>query len=68
VLAVDLHSHGRLGAFWSADDDRDDNGVRVCGVFGNVDRATPTARFRLVLNGHYVPLPSPWDADDAAEG
>ena len=68
VLAVDLHSHGRLGAFWSADDDRDDNGVRVCGVFGNVDCATPTARFRLVLNGHYVPLPSPWDADDAAEG
>ena len=68
VLAVDLHSHGRLGAFWSADDDRDDNGVRVCGVFGNVDRATLTAKFRLVLNGHYVPLPSPWDADDAAEG
>ena len=62
VLAVDLHSHGRLGAFWSADDDRDDNGVRVCGVFGNLDRATPTAKFRLVLNGHYVPLPSPWDA------
>lgn len=68
ALAVDLHSHGRLGAFWSADDDRDDNGVRVCGVFGNVDRAAPTAKFRLVLNGHYVPLPSPWDADDAAEG
>ena len=68
MLAVDLHSHGRLGAFWSADDDRDDDGVRVCGVFGNVDCATPTARFRLVLNGHYVPLPSPWDAGDGPEG
>ena len=68
VLAVDLHSHGRLGAFWSADDDRDDNGVRVCGVFGNLDRATPTAKFRLVLNGHYVPLPSPWDTGDEPEG
>ena len=68
VLAVDLHSHGRLGAFWSADDDRDDNGVCVSGVFGNVDRAAPTANFRLVLNGHYVPLPSPWDAGDGPEG
>lgn len=68
VLAVDLHSHGRFGAFWSADDDRDDNGVRVCGVFGNVDRAAPTAKFRLVLNGHYVPLPSPWDMGGGPEG
>ena len=24
--------------------DIDDNGVRVCGVFGNLDRARPTAR------------------------
>ena len=68
VLAVDLHSHGRLGAFWSADDDRDNHGVRVCGVFGNLDRATPTAKFRLVLNGHSVPLPNPWDTGDGPEG
>ena len=68
VLAVDLHSHGRLGAFWSADDDGDDNGVRVCGVFGNLDRAIPTAKFRLVLNAHYVPLPSPWDTGDGPQG
>ena len=58
TLAVDLHSHGRAPAFWSADDDADDNGVRVCGVFGHLDRAQPTAKFRLVLNGHFVTLPS----------
>jgi len=63
VLAVDLHSHGLHGAFWSAKDDRDDNGVRVCGVFGNLDRARPTARFRLVLNGHFVNLPNPWNSE-----
>lgn len=68
VLAVDLHSHGWFDAFWSAEDDRDDNGVRVCGVFGHLDRATPTAKFRLVLNGHCVPLPSPWDTDEGAKG
>ncbi len=60
LLAVDLHSHGRLPAFWSAEDDRDDQGVRVCGVFGNLDRARPTARFRLVLNGLFKDLAHPW--------
>lgn len=66
VLAVDLHSHGRLGAFWSAQDDRDDQGVRVCGVFGNLDREQPTAKFRLAINGLFLPLPSPWDGAPAA--
>jgi len=61
TLAVDLHSHGHLSAFWSGDDDADDTGVRVCGVFGNLDRAEPSAKFRLVLNGHFKALPSPWD-------
>ena len=66
LLAVDLHSHGRLPAFWSAEDDRDDQGVRVCGVFGNLDRERPTARFRLVLNGLFKDLVQPWQvAGDA---
>ena len=60
---VALLAHGLHGAFWSAEDDRDDNGVRVCGVFGNLDRARPTARFRLVLNGHFVTLPNPWNSE-----
>jgi PRTRC genetic system protein A len=60
LVAIDLHSHGRLGAFWSGEDDRDDQGVRVCGVFGNLDRERPTARFRLALNGLFRELPHPW--------
>ncbi len=68
MLAVDLHSHGLHEAFWSAEDDRADNGVRVCGVFGNLDRPRPTARFRLVLNGHFVTLPSPWDTAGSERG
>lgn len=63
LLAVDLHSHGRLHAFWSAEDDRDDQGIRVCGVFGNLDQPRPSARFRLVLNGLFKVLPHPWQAD-----
>lgn len=60
VLAIDLHSHGRLGAFWSGEDNRDDQGVRVCGVFGNLDQERPSARFRLAINGVFRDLPNPW--------
>lgn len=65
LVAIDLHSHGRLGAFWSHEDDRDDQGVRVCGVFGNLDRERPTAKFRLALNGLFRELPHPWSAEPA---
>lgn len=60
-LAIDLHTHGVLGAFWSMTDDADDQGVKVCGVFGNMDRARPSAAFRLAVNGHFLTLPHPWD-------
>jgi PRTRC genetic system protein A len=60
-LAIDLHTHGLLGACWSAMDDADDQGVKVCGVFGNLNRARPTAAFRLAVNGHFLKLPHPWD-------
>ena len=64
TLAIDLHSHGVLKAFWSQEDDADDSGIRVCGVFGNLNRDQPSAKFRLVLNGHFLSLPSPWDEVD----
>lgn len=60
TMAVDLHTHGRLPAFWSGDDDRDDRGIKVAGVFGRLHEAQPDARFRLVINGLYRPLPHPW--------
>lgn len=60
TVAVDLHTHGRLPAFWSAEDDRDDQGIKVAGVFGRLHEARPQACFRLVINGRYRPLPHPW--------
>ena len=59
-VAVDLHTHGVLPAFWSATDDVDDRSVKVAGVFGNLNREQPSAAFRLVLNGMYRPLAHPW--------
>ncbi len=61
ALAVDLHTHGRLPAFWSDEDDRDDRGIKVAGVFGRLHEDWPEACFRLVLNGLYLPLPHPWE-------
>lgn len=66
TVAVDLHTHGRGPAFWSADDDRDDQGIKVAGVFGRLDRARPMACFRLVINGLYKSLPRhPWQGPQA---
>ncbi|MCK6375979.1 PRTRC system protein A [Zoogloea sp.] len=66
TVAVDLHTHGRAPAFWSADDDRDDQGIKVAGVFGLLDQPKPMARFRLVINGLYQDLPRhPWPGPDA---
>lgn len=70
-LAVDLHTHGRLPAFWSRTDDCDDTGIKIAGVFGDLHRPRPSAAFRLVLNGVFRALPHPWQAaaeDDAAQG
>jgi len=65
TLAVDLHTHGAGPAFWSADDDRDDRGIKVAGVLGRLDRPRPEAEFRLVLNGLFKPLRHPWERDVA---
>ncbi|MBY0365340.1 PRTRC system protein A [Roseateles aquatilis] len=65
-LAVDLHTHGRLPAFWSSTDNADDQGVKVCGVFGSLHRPRPSAAFRLAINGAFRPLAHPWQ-DEAPE-
>lgn len=66
-LAVDLHTHGRAAAFWSGDDDRDDLGIKIAGVFGRLQEPRPDACFRLVINGLYRPLPHPWTRPAAIE-
>jgi PRTRC genetic system protein A len=58
-IAVDLHTHALLPAFWSATDNADDRSIKVAGVFGNLDRDQPSAAFRLVLNGMYRTLAHP---------
>ncbi len=53
-LAIDLHSHGALEAFFSATDDADDAGeVKYAVVAGTIDKQ-PTYATRLCLLGHFI--------------
>lgn len=59
-IAIDMHSHGNIAAFFSDTDDRDDAGsVKISGVIGNLDSDTPTAAFRLCVLGLYLAIPVP---------
>jgi PRTRC genetic system protein A len=70
-IAVDLHTHGRFPAFWSPTDDRDDQGIKIAGVFGDLHQPRPSAAFRLAVNGCYRALQHPWQqaqtADDSVD-
>ena len=59
-IAIDLHSHGHLGAFFSTTDDEDDRGaVKISAVFGDLDKDKPTVAFRLCVLGLYIPINVP---------
>ncbi|UEC01653.1 PRTRC system protein A [Burkholderia vietnamiensis] len=68
TVAVDLHTHGRGLPFWSSDDNRDDQGIKVAGVFGCLHQSRPLAEFRLVVNGRYKALSHPWQPQPTASG
>lgn len=54
-LAVDLHSHGALPAFFSTQDDIDDRGeVKISIVVGNVDEEPSSFKSRLCALGHFL--------------
>jgi len=52
---VGVHSHGRMGDFFSSTDDADDQGFLVSVVLGEVGRLVPTARARLCVYGYFAP-------------
>lgn len=57
-LAVDVHSHGALGAFFSTTDDGDDAGeVKLSVVLGNLDDpGSQTLSMRLCAHGLFIPF------------
>lgn len=59
-LVIDLHSHGRLDAFFSETDNADDAGsVKIAGVYGHLDTDSPTLAFRICVLGLYITVAVP---------
>ena len=55
-VVAEVHSHGRARAFFSATDDRDEQGLRIYGVAGRLDTPLPELRLRVGVYGHFAPV------------
>lgn len=57
ILIMDVHSHGTYPAFFSAQDDADEKGVRLYMVVGNLNLEQQTYKLRAGLAGSFLELP-----------
>ena len=55
-VVAEFHSHGGSRAFFSKTDDRDEQGFRVYGVAGRLDRDRPELSLRVGVYGHFAPV------------
>ncbi len=55
-VVAEFHSHGDSRAFFSATDDRDEQGFRIYGVVGRLDTPLPELNLRVGVYGHFAPL------------
>ena len=67
-VVAEFHSHGSSRAFFSATDDRDEQGLRIYGVVGRLDALRPELRLRVGVYGHFGPLDWPQVFDGPQPG
>lgn len=53
---MDIHSHGCMKAWFSGDDNRDEQGLRLYMVVGRLDTLLPEVELRLGVYGYFVNL------------
>ena len=58
-MIAEFHSHGGSRAFFSATDDRDEQGFRIYGVAGRLDDPEPELSLRVGVYGHFAPVDWP---------
>ena len=65
-VVAEFHSHGGSRAFFSATDDRDEQGFRIYGVVGRLDATQPELSLRVGVYGHFAPVkwPQMFDGPD----
>ncbi|MCC6175644.1 MAG: hypothetical protein IT305_10105 [Chloroflexi bacterium] len=57
---LEVHSHGPHPAVFSSTDDRDEQGLRLYGVIGCLNRSRPEVALRVGAYGHYLRVP--WES------
>ena len=67
-VVAEFHSHGTSRAFFSAIDDRDEQGFRVYGVVGRLDTDRPELSLRVGVYGHFAPVDWPQVFDGPSPG
>ena len=55
-VVAEFHSHGTSRAFFSKTDDRDEQGFRIYGVAGRLDKYRPELSLRVGVYGHFAPV------------
>ena len=55
-VVAEFHSHGSSRSFFSATDDRDEQGFRIYGVAGRLDTPRPELSLRVGVYGHFAPV------------
>ena len=58
-VVAEFHSHGGSRAFFSATDDRDEQGFRIYGVVGRLDTPLPELSLRVGVYGHFAQVDWP---------
>lgn len=53
---MDIHSHGRMKAWFSGTDDTDEQGLRLYMVVGMLDTLLPEVEIRLGIYGYFTPM------------
>jgi len=53
---LDIHSHSLMTAFFSGTDNRDEQGLRLYMVMGEMDTLFPEVRLRVGVYGYFAPL------------
>ena len=54
-VILDMHSHGHMGAFFSSQDDLDEQGLKLYAVVGKLN-AKPIVKLRIGVYGYFYPL------------
>lgn len=67
-VIAEFHSHAGHRAFFSATDDRDEQGFRIYGVVGRLDTPAPELTLRVGIYGHFAPLRWPQVFDGPPPG